>query len=88
MNLVGNAIKFTQKGEVSLTSTWTPDDSSILEEDRNKVPLTKFISERTKDLLEWNSIDKQLEPVVMQHDSCELAVEEIDEHVCYDNNLD
>ena len=29
MNLVGNAIKFTQKGRVSLTSKWIPDLSTV-----------------------------------------------------------
>ena len=81
MNLVGNAIKFTQKGKVSLTSTWTPDDSSVPEEDRNKIQQTKVISERTKDLLEWSSIDEQLELGLMPLDSCELTGKESDENV-------
>ena len=88
MNLVGNAIKFTQKGKVSLTSTWTPDDLSIHESDRNNLPLTKFVNERTKDLLEWSSRDEQTDSALRQLDSCEFKMEEIDENIWNDKSLD
>lgn len=38
MNLISNAIKFTEKGEVSIKVRWVPDKASIPQEKRNSYP--------------------------------------------------
>ena len=72
MNLVGNAIKFTQKGKVSLASKWLPDDSTVHESNLNKLPHIKYYNKRNSHLLSWSSKNMEYTEMLRPLDAWEL----------------
>ena len=58
MNFLGNAIKFTNEGKVTIESYWTPDIQSIPEESRTGKPRVRYTNKMTSHLLKYSSTEQ------------------------------